>query len=29
VEPKLFERILDQTTKGPGTADPTMRHVGG
>ena len=29
VEPKLFERILDQTTKGPGTADPTMRHTGG
>jgi cytochrome o ubiquinol oxidase subunit II len=29
VEPKLFERILDQTTKGPGTADPTMRHAGG
>src|SRR6201997_1608319 len=22
VEPKLFERILDQTTAGPGTADP-------
>ena len=29
VEPKLFERILDQTTKSPGTADPTMRHAGG
>jgi cytochrome o ubiquinol oxidase subunit II len=29
VEPKLFERILDQTMKGPATADPTMRHAGG
>ncbi len=29
VEPKLFERILDQTTAGPGTADPPMRHAGG
>jgi len=27
VEPKLFERILDQTTA-PATADPTMRHAG-
>ena len=29
VEPKLFERILDQTTAGPGTADPPMHHAGG
>ena len=29
VEPKLFERILDQTTAGPGTADPPMRDAGG
>lgn len=29
VEPKLFERILDQTTAGPGTSDPPMRHTGG
>src|SRR5215472_11440530 len=28
VDPKLFERILDQTTAGPGTADPTMHHAG-
>src|SRR5262249_17409087 len=28
VEPKLFERILDQTTAGPETAAPTMRHAG-
>jgi cytochrome o ubiquinol oxidase subunit 2 len=29
VQPKLFERILDQTTTGTGTADPSMRHTGG
>src|SRR5262245_32136574 len=29
VEPKLFERIVDQTASGPETADPTMRPAGG
>ena len=29
VEPKLFERILDQTTASPGTAHPSMRQAGG
>jgi len=29
VEPRLFERILDQTTAGPGTAHPPMRKAGG
>jgi len=29
VEPKLFERILDQTTASPGTAHPPMRKAGG
>jgi cytochrome o ubiquinol oxidase subunit 2 len=29
VEPKLFERILDQTTAAPGTANPPMRQMGG
>jgi cytochrome o ubiquinol oxidase subunit 2 len=29
VEPKLFERILDQTTAGPGHAHPPMRQSGG
>jgi cytochrome o ubiquinol oxidase subunit 2 len=29
VEPKLFERIVDQTTAGPGTANPPLRHTGG
>jgi cytochrome o ubiquinol oxidase subunit II len=28
VEPKLFERILDQTTGSPGTAHPLMRGAG-
>ena len=29
VEPKLFERVLDQTTASPGTAHPPMRKAGG
>jgi len=29
VEPKLFERILDQTKAGPGTVDPSVHHAGG
>jgi cytochrome o ubiquinol oxidase subunit II len=29
VEPRLFERILDQTTASPGTAHPRMRQAGG
>jgi cytochrome o ubiquinol oxidase subunit 2 len=29
VEPKLFERVLDQTKAGPGTADPPMHQAGG
>ena len=28
-EPKLFERILDQTTASPGTGHPPMRRTGG
>jgi cytochrome o ubiquinol oxidase subunit II len=29
VEPRLFERILEQTTAGPGTAHPPLRKAGG
>jgi cytochrome o ubiquinol oxidase subunit 2 len=29
VEPKLFERVLEQTTASPGTAHPPMRQAGG
>ncbi len=29
VEPKLFERVLEQTTASPGTTHPPMRQAGG